>query len=241
MTPSTTADPQSAPTDTSAQHYEAGQHLAPPLESSVMNNAPPPVVHVVDDDEDLRQSLAFLLQSVGIEALTYATATSFLDEVDFDEAGVVIVDVRMPGLSGFQLQEQLNQRDYPAPIIFCSAHGDIPMSVRALRAGAVDFLEKPYEPQRMLEVVQEHLQVAARLFAERADRLRVRSRLQTLTPRERDVLRHVIEGRSSQQIASRLGTSVKTVDVHRARIKAKTEAESLGTLVRDILASRVTV
>lgn len=206
-----------------------------------MNNAPPPVVHVVDDDEDLRQSLAFLLQSVGIEALTYATATSFLDEVDFDEAGVVIVDVRMPGLSGFQLQEQLNQRDYPAPIIFCSAHGDIPMSVRALRAGAVDFLEKPYEPQRMLEVVQEQLQVAARLFAERADRLRVRARLQTLTPRERDVLRHVIEGRSSQQIASRLGTSVKTVDVHRARIKAKTEAESLGTLVRDILASRVTV
>lgn len=206
-----------------------------------MNNEPAPVVHVVDDDEDLRQSLAFLLQSVGIEALTYATATAFLDEVDFDEAGVVIVDVRMPGLSGFQLQEQLNQRDYPAPIIFCSAHGDIPMSVRALRAGAVDFLEKPYEPQRILEVVQEQLQVAVRLFAERADRLRVQARLESLTPRERDVLRLVIEGRSSQQIASRLGTSVKTVDVHRARIKAKTAAESLGTLVRDILAYRVAV
>ncbi|ONM46824.1 response regulator transcription factor [Nocardia donostiensis] len=206
-----------------------------------MDNEPAPVVHVVDDDEDLRQSLAFLLQSVGIEALTYATATAFLDEVDFDEAGVVIVDVRMPGLSGFQLQEQLNQRDYPAPIIFCSAHGDIPMSVRALRAGAVDFLEKPYEPQRILEVVQEQLQVAVRLFAERADRLRVQARLESLTPRERDVLRLVIEGRSSQQIASRLGTSVKTVDVHRARIKAKTAAESLGTLVRDILAYRVAV
>ena len=206
-----------------------------------MDNEPPPVVHVVDDDDDLRQSLAFLLQSVGIEALTYSTAAIFLDEVDIDEPGVVVVDVRMPGLSGFQLQEQLNQRDYPAPVIFCSAHGDIPMSVRALRAGAVDFLEKPYEPQRMLEVVQEQLLVATRLFAERADRLRLEARLENLTPRERDVLRLVIEGRSSQQIASRLGTSVKTVDVHRARIKAKTEAESLGTLVRDILAYRVVV
>lgn len=215
--------------------------IAAGLGLSAMNAESAPVVHVVDDDEDLRQSLAFLLQSVGIEALTYATATSFLEDVDFDEAGVVIVDVRMPGLSGFQLQEQLNQRDYPAPIIFCSAHGDIPMSVRALRAGAVDFLEKPYEPQRMLEVVQEQLPVATRLFAERADRLQVRARLDGLTPRERDVLRLVIEGRSSQQIASRLGTSVKTVDVHRARIKAKTESESLGTLVRDILAYRVAV
>jgi FixJ family two-component response regulator len=211
------------------------------VESAGMSGASSPVVHIVDDDEDLRQSLAFLLQSVGIDALTYATAASFLEEADLDEAGVVIVDVRMPGLSGFQLQEELNRRDYPAPVIFCSAHGDIPMSVRALRAGAVDFLEKPYEPQRMLEVVQEQLLAAGRAFAERAERLGVERRLADLTPREREVLHLVIEGRSSQQIASRLGTSVKTVDVHRARIKAKTGAESLGTLVRDILAYRVTV
>lgn len=237
----TAADSQPARTAGWPENCGSGRHFGPAVELTIMDNEPAPVVHVVDDDEDLRQSLAFLLQSVGIEALTYATATAFLDEVDFDEAGVVIVDVRMPGLSGFQLQEQLNQRDYPAPIIFCSAHGDIPMSVRALRAGAVDFLEKPYEPQRILEVVQEQLQVAVRLFAERADRLRVQARLESLTPRERDVLRLVIEGRSSQQIASRLGTSVKTVDVHRARIKAKTAAESLGTLVRDILAYRVAV
>lgn len=213
----------------------------PQLGSELMETVKPTVVHVVDDDEDLRQSLAFLLQSVGIEALTYPTATAFLEEMDAAEPGVVIVDVRMPGMSGFELQDELIRRDYPAPIIFCSAHGDIPMSVRALRAGAVDFLEKPYEPQRMLEVVQEQLRLASGVFSERAERDRVHRRLVALTPREREVLRLVIEGMASQQIARRLGTSVKTVDVHRARIKAKTEAESLGTLVRDVLAWRVTV
>jgi two-component system response regulator FixJ len=211
------------------------------LGSELMETVKPTVVHVVDDDEDLRQSLAFLLQSVGIEALTYPTATAFLGEMDAAEPGVVIVDVRMPGMSGFELQDELIRRDYPAPIIFCSAHGDIPMSVRALRAGAVDFLEKPYEPQRMLEVVQEQLRLASGVFSERAERDRVHRRLDALTPREREVLRLVVEGMASQQIARRLGTSVKTVDVHRARIKAKTEAESLGTLVRDVLAWRVTV
>lgn len=211
------------------------------LVSELMETVKPTVVHVVDDDEDLRQSLAFLLQSVGIEALTYPTAIAFLEEMDAAEPGVVIVDVRMPGMSGFELQDELVRRDYPAPIIFCSAHGDIPMSVRALRAGAVDFLEKPYEPQRMLEVVQEQSRLAAGVFSERAERARVHRRLDTLTPREREVLRLVVEGMASQQIARRLGTSVKTVDVHRARIKAKTEAESLGTLVRDVLAWRVTV
>jgi RNA polymerase sigma factor (sigma-70 family) len=200
-----------------------------------------PVVHIVDDDEDLRQSLVFLFESVGITAFTYPDAPTFLDEMDPDEPSVVIVDVRMPGLSGFQLQEQLVARGYPAPVIFCSAHGDIPMSVRALRQGAVDFLEKPYEPQKMLEVVQEHIEVADRQFSEERCRRAVSARLDSLTPREREVLRLVIAGMPSQHIARELGTSVKTVDVHRARIKAKSEAESLGTLVRDVLQYRVTV
>jgi two-component system response regulator FixJ len=200
-----------------------------------------PVVHIVDDDEDLRQSLMYLLESVGIQALTYPDATSFLTEFDPAEPAVVIVDVRMPGVSGFQLQERLRERDYPAPVIFCSAHGDIPMSVRAMTQGAVDFLEKPYEPQRMLEVVQDQLREAHRLFAEHTHRYEVHRRLDALTQREREVLRLVIDGLPSQVIARRLGTSVKTVDVHRARIKAKTAAESLGALVRDILLHRVTV
>lgn len=153
-----------------AGHLVGGFRCArgePRLGSDLMETVKPVVVHVVDDDEDLRQSLAFLLQSVGIEALTYPTATAFLEEMDSAEAGVVIVDVRMPGMSGFELQDELVRRGYPAPIIFCSAHGDIPMSVRALRAGAVDFLEKPYEPQRMLEVVQEQLRLASGVFSER--------------------------------------------------------------------------
>jgi FixJ family two-component response regulator len=201
----------------------------------------PPVVHIVDDDEDLRQSLVFLLGSVDIEAYTYPDATAFLTEFDPDEPAVVIVDVRMPGLSGFELQERLLELDYPAPVIFCSAHGDIPMSVRALTQGAVNFLEKPYEPQRMLEIVQEQLREAGQRFADHRHRQDVRRRLDTLTQREREVLRLVIDGLPSQVIARQLGTSVKTIDVHRARIKAKTGAESLGALVRDVLLHQVTV
>lgn len=200
-----------------------------------------PVVHVVDDDEDLRQSLVFLLGSVGIQAYTYPDGGSFLAEVDPAEPAVLVVDVRMPGLGGFALQERLRDLDYPAPVVFCSAHGDIPMSVRALRGGAVDFLEKPYEPQRMLDVLQEQLGHARRRFAEHGERRDVHDRLGPLTPREREVLRLVVDGLPSQNIARQLGTSVKTVDVHRARIKAKTRAESLGTLVRDVLQHRVAV
>lgn len=206
---------------------------------SCAKQAPRPVVHVVDDDHDLRQSLLFLFGSVGIETLTYPDATSFLAEYDPDEPAVLIVDVRMPGPSGFQLQERLLDLDYPAPIIFCSAHGDIAMSVKALHRGAVNFLEKPYEPQQMLDVVQEQLHEAERRFAEHTRCRVVRERLAALTPREREVLRMVVDGSPSQLIARTLGTSVKTIDVHRARIKAKTGAESLGVLVRDVLQNRI--
>jgi two-component system response regulator FixJ len=200
---------------------------------------PTPVVHVVDDDHDLRQSLVFLFGSVGIDALTYPDAGTFLAEYDPAEPAVLIVDVRMPGLSGLQLQEELLVRGYPAPIVFCSAHGDIAMSVRALQRGAVNFLEKPYEPQQVLDVVQEQMQEAVRRFAEHAGRQEVEQRIASLTPREREVLTLVVDGTPSQLIAKQLGTSVKTVDVHRARIKAKTGAESLGTLVRDVLQYRI--
>lgn len=202
---------------------------------------PDPVVHVVDDDVDLRQSLVFLLESVGVQALTYPDATTFLAEFDRDEPAVVIVDVRMPVVSGFELQDRLVELDYPAPLVFCSAHGDIPMSVRALTRGAVDFLEKPYQPQRMVELVQAQLVQARHRFAEHARRRAVHERLETLTQREREVLQLVVDGLPSQVIAHRLGTSVKTVDVHRARIKSKTCADSLGTLVRDILTCGITV
>jgi FixJ family two-component response regulator len=200
-----------------------------------------PVVHVVDDDGDLRQSLAFLLESVRIRTLLHPSARSFLDALHPDEPGIVILDVRMPGLSGFQVQEELARIGYPAPVIFCSAHGDIPMSVRALRAGAVDFLEKPYEPQRMLEIIQAQLPVAQRAFEAHWRRVEVARQVEALTARERDVLRLVIEGHQSQRIAQELGTSVKTIDVHRAHIKNKTGADSIAAFVRDVLQHRVPV
>jgi len=200
-----------------------------------------PVVHIVDDDEGWRNSLAFLLQSVGIVALTYPQATTFLEELDNDEPAVVILEARMRGLSGLQLQERLALRDYPAPVLFCSAYGDIATTVRAMRAGAVGFLEKPYDPQVMLETVQEQIVEAETAFRERAGRRSIEARIGSLTPRELDVLRLVMDGLPSRQIASLLGASVKTIDVHRARIRAKADAESLGCLVRDLFQHRIKV
>lgn len=199
------------------------------------------VVHIIDDDEDLRSSLVFLFESVGMEALTYPDAGAFLEEFDPEEPAVVIVDVRMPGMNGFQLQEALLEREYPAPMIFCSAHGDIPMSVRAITNGAVDFLEKPYDHQRMIDVVQTQLELAVDRFAQSRERRSMMARLETLTARERQVLALVIRGLPSQAIARELGASAKTIDVHRARIKAKTGTEALGVLVRDILVLGVEV
>jgi RNA polymerase sigma factor (sigma-70 family) len=200
-----------------------------------------PLVYIVDDDADVRNSLVWLLESVGISAVTYANVEEFLAELDPDRPACLILDVRMPKISGFQLLERLNQLKLPLPVIFCSAHGDIRMSVRALQQGAVDFLEKPYDPQQIIEVVQSNLITAAERFAERERRRTVEDRIACLTPREREILRFVIDGLPSQNIARHLGTSVKTVDVHRARIKSKTGADSIATLVRDILQNNLSV
>jgi two-component system response regulator FixJ len=197
------------------------------------------VVHVVDADDEARRWLVALLAGVDVRARSHADATAFLTGVDLAEPAVLVVDVGAPGLSGFCLQERLADLGYPAPIIFCSADGDIPMSVRALRQGGVDFLEKPFAPAQILAVVGEQVVRAAGLFDEARRRRRVMERLQLLTPRERQVLRLVMDGKPSQLIARELGTSVKTVDVHRTRIKAKTEADSLGSLVCDVLRLRV--
>jgi RNA polymerase sigma factor (sigma-70 family) len=200
-----------------------------------------PRVYIVDDDSDVRDSLVWLLKSVGIAADAYPGPEDFLAALDPETPGCLIVDVRMPRVSGFQLQERLNRLGVPLPVVFCSAHGDIRMSVRALQQGAVDFIEKPYDPQQMIEVVQTNLLRATERFAQRDRRRQVEQRLQNLTPRELEILRLVIDGLPSQNIARQLGTSVKTVDVHRARIKNKTEADSIATLVRDILQNGVTV
>ncbi|MGI5471172.1 response regulator transcription factor [Streptomyces sp. CA-132043] len=193
-----------------------------------------PVVHIVDDDRELCASLAWLLESVGITARCYHDVDTFLASYDPARPACLVLDVRMPGAGGFQLQEELNRAGSVIPVVFVSAHGDIRMSVRALQRGAVDFLEKPYDPQHMLDVVQGALRTARERFARAAEEGALRTRLARLSPREREVLHLVIEGLAGKNIASRLGISVKTVDVHRTRIREKTGARSITTLARDM-------
>ena len=193
------------------------------------------VVYIVDDDHELCTSLAWLLGSVDIEALSFSDAASFLDSYVCDRPACIVLDVRMPELGGFGVQEILSRAGSTIPIIFVSAHGDIRMSVRALQNGAVDFLEKPYNPQHMLDVVQAALRTARERFVRESRQRDLQARLDGLTARELEVLRLVIDGVPSKLIAGRLGISVKTVDVHRIRIREKSGADSIATLMRDVL------
>ncbi|MFF1604532.1 response regulator transcription factor [Streptomyces mirabilis] len=193
------------------------------------------LVYILDDDEELSESLAWLLESVGIRSERFQDARTFLRSYDRTRPACLVLDVRMPELSGFGVQELLNETGSPLPVVFVSAHGDIRMSVRAMQNGAVDFLEKPYDPQHLLDVVQNAQHTARERFAREAQQSRLRAKLDTLTAREREVLALSVEGASNKQIAGRLGISAKTVDVHRARIRDKTGAESVPALVRDVL------
>lgn len=193
------------------------------------------LVYILDDDEELSESLAWLLESVGIPSERFRDARTFLRSYDHGRPACLVLDVRMPELSGFDVQEVLNETGSSLPVVFVSAHGDIRMSVRAMQRGAVDFLEKPYDPQHMLDVVQKAQRTARERFEHEAQQAHLRAKLGTLTVREREVLALSVEGVPNKQIAGRLGISAKTVDVHRARIREKTGAESIATLVRDVL------
>ncbi|QHD85418.1 response regulator [Gordonia sp. JH63] len=192
-------------------------------------------VYVVDDDPELCESVDWLLGSIGISPRICNSADDFLAQYSGDTPACIVLDVRMPTMSGPRLQEKLNEFAPHVAIIFVSAHGDIRMSVSTLQAGAMDFLEKPYDPQRLLDAVQAGMEKAVEHFRTHAQKRWVESKVALLTPREREILALVVEGLPSQNIARRLDMSVKTVDVHRARIKSKTDADSISTLVRDIL------
>jgi len=194
-----------------------------------------PLVYIVDDDNGMRTSLAWLLESVGIRSRGFVSAADFLKAFDVDVPACLVLDVRMPEASGFDVQEALNRRGAILPIIFVSGHGDIPMSVRALQQGAVDFVEKPYNSQQMLERIQRALKLASQRHAKDMRQRELRERLDSLTAREKEVLRGLIEGKPSKVISTELSISVKTVDVHRARIKEKLGAVSIAALVRDVL------
>jgi FixJ family two-component response regulator len=195
-----------------------------------------PIVYIVDDDNGMRTSLAWLLESVGVKSAGFVSANEFLSAFDPGVPACLVLDVRMPEQSGFDVQAELNRQGATLPIIFVSGHGDIPMSVRALQNGAIDFVEKPYNSQQMLDRVQRALKLAMQRHAANQKQRELKKRLESLTAREKEVLRGVIDGKGSKRIASDLSISVKTVDVHRASIKDKLGAASIAMLVRDVMA-----
>lgn len=191
-----------------------------------------PIVFVIDDDRMIRDGLQSLIRSVGLRVETFASAQDFLGAKRPDATACLVLDVRMPGLSGLDLQLKLRDDGIPIPIIFITGHGDIPMSVRAMKEGAHEFLTKPVRGQDLLDAVQKALASDRALRQERLEANEVRSRFESLTPREKEVLDLVVEGLLNKQIADQLSMSELTVKTHRAHLMEKTRAESLAHLVR---------
>jgi two-component system, LuxR family, response regulator FixJ len=195
------------------------------------------IVFVVDDDEAVRDALKMLFRATGLSVIAYASAASFLKDVSFDRPGCIVLDVRMPGMSGLALQEELRLRRIRMPIVFLTGHADVPMAVRTLKEGAFDFIEKPIESSKLVGAVQQALafdmaqrqQVSPRKI-EPAD-----SALSVLTAREREVAELVVQGRQTREIAEQLGISIKTVEFHRAHVREKLGVTSLAELVKVFL------
>lgn len=194
--------------------------------------APEPVVYIVDDDEAVRVSMRWLLESVGHKVQMFANGREFLSGADPRGPGCVLLDIRMPYMGGFELQDSLHAAGFRLPIIFLTAHGDIPMTVRAMKGGAYDFLEKPFNDQELLDKVGGALQVGLREHAQAQASSQRRDLLKLLSAREREVFDLLIEGKASKVIAAELNISYKTVEVHRAHIRDKLGATSVAELVR---------
>ncbi|SMF63307.1 MULTISPECIES: response regulator [unclassified Pseudomonas] len=188
-------------------------------------------VYVVDDDQGMRDSTVWLLQSVGLEALSFAGGQAFLDACIDDGPACVLLDVRMPGLGGLAVQQLMKERGLDLPVIFVSGHADVPIVVRAFKAGACDFIEKPYSDQLLLDSVQAALERAGRARQGDQALAQVQARVDGLTPRERDVFVPLAQGLNNREIAERLGVSVKTVDLYRGRVMKRLQAGSLAELV----------
>jgi FixJ family two-component response regulator len=206
-------------------------HFARPIVVIVMTEKAP-IVFVVDDDPSVRRAVERLIGSVGLQVESFGSAQEFLQDKRVDAPSCLVLDIRLPGISGLDFQRRLAETDTHIPIIFITAHGDIPMSVRAMKAGAVEFLTKPFRDQDLLDAVQIALdrdRVRRRKAAEIAT---LRERFGSLTPRERAVLPLVVSGLLNKQIAAEIGTSETTVKVHRSRLMRKMGADSLAELVR---------
>ena len=194
-----------------------------------------PCVFVVDDDDAVRSSLRLLLKSVGQPAEAFGSAQAFLDAFDPDRPGCLVLDIRMPGMSGLELQQKLNAMHAITPIVFITGHGDVPMAVEAMQNGAVDFIQKPFRDQDLLDRINQALEKDKANRTGLLARDEIRRRMATLTPREREVLDLVTQGKANKVVAGDLDVSQRTVEIHRARVMEKMEASSLAHLVRMVL------
>ena len=193
---------------------------------------PEPVVFVVDDDAAARSAIRSMLQSVGLRVEMFGSAAEFLVQAETDAPCCLVLDVRLPGMSGLEFQRELAKRNIPIPIIFITGHGDIPMSVEAMKAGAQEFLTKPFRGQVLLDAIHRALEHGRTVRQEHARLVELRRRLKTLTAREREVMQQVIAGLLNKQIAAQLGASERTIKIHRANVMRKMGADSLPDLVR---------
>ncbi|MBF0505456.1 MAG: response regulator transcription factor [Nitrospirae bacterium] len=191
-----------------------------------------PIVFVVDDDLSVLKSLRRLLDICGFRVGTFSSAQEFLGNYQYNVPSCLVLDICLPGLNGLELQRTLDEQGHPLPIIFITGHGDIPMSVQAMKAGAVDFLPKPFTDQALLDAIKRALDKSRSDNAVRSELADIRKRLATLTPRETEVLKHVVAGKLNKQIAADLGIAEKTVKVHRGRVMQKLHAGSVAELVR---------
>ena len=201
-------------------------------------DAMPPTVFVVDDDEDMRDSIQWLMESVGLPAQTFPVAGEFLQACDPLREGCLLLDVRMPGMSGMELLEQLNACGIQLPVIILTGHGDVPMAVRALKHGAFDFIQKPYNGQGLLDQVNAALKLDRERRRQSREMSALHAHYQALTQREREIMELVVAGDSSKAIAKMLGISPKTVDIHRANIMKKLDVHTIAELVQSRLTLR---